>query len=72
MEDIRIAPDDDLLNICSDPVLKAVLTKDTPESRGFLLFTLSSSLGKPVTDVVVRQNEPVIDDVRDKQIRFDV
>jgi predicted transposase/invertase (TIGR01784 family) len=63
---------DGLLNICSDPVLKAVLTKDTPESRATLRYVLSIYTGKTVDDVQVRENEPAIDSIVEKKIRLDV
>jgi predicted transposase/invertase (TIGR01784 family) len=72
MNDVRIAPGDDLLNICSDPVLKAVLTKDTPESRGALRSVLSAYTGKQVSDVQVRENEPAVGSIIEKKIRLDV
>jgi predicted transposase/invertase (TIGR01784 family) len=72
MNDATTTPGLGLLNICSDPVLKAVLTKDTPESRGALCSVLSTYTGKPVTEVQVRENEPAVDSIIEKKIRLDV
>jgi predicted transposase/invertase (TIGR01784 family) len=57
---------------CHDPVFKAVFTKDTPESRGALSGLLSAFLGRKITSVSVIGNESAFDDMRQRQIRYDL
>jgi predicted transposase/invertase (TIGR01784 family) len=63
---------DDLLDIRSDNVFKAVFTKDIPASKGALGKLVSALIGREVTIDVITANEPPIDDLRDRQIRFDI
>ena len=60
------------VNICNDAVFKAVFTKNTPESRIALKSLLSAFLGREVSVLDVNANEPPINDLRDRQIRFDI
>jgi predicted transposase/invertase (TIGR01784 family) len=69
---VQLTPDDNLLNIASDPIFKAVLTKDTEESRAALRDILSTYIGSPIDSVEVKQNEPAVDYSDEKQIRFDI
>jgi predicted transposase/invertase (TIGR01784 family) len=72
MKLIQLSPDDDLLNILSDPVFKAVFTHGTDDSRGALKDLISAYTGSPVASVSVKQNEPAVDGTGERQIRFDV
>jgi len=55
-----------------DPVFKAVFTKDTPNSKGALSDLISALIGRTVTVEVITANEPPIDDLRQRYVRFDV
>jgi predicted transposase/invertase (TIGR01784 family) len=72
MTPIQLKPTDDLLNILADPVFKAVFTRDTKESRGALMALIAAYTGNEVASVVVKQNEPAIEDAAERQIRFDI
>jgi hypothetical protein len=63
---------DDLIDICRDNVFKAVFTKNTIESQGALSKLLSAIIDKDLSVMAITVNEPPIDDIRDKQIRFDI
>jgi predicted transposase/invertase (TIGR01784 family) len=69
---IQFDDDDDLIDICLDNVFKAVFTKDTPESQGALSKLLSALIGRELRVLALRANEPPIDNLRDRQIRFDI
>jgi predicted transposase/invertase (TIGR01784 family) len=58
--------------LCQDPVFKAVFTKDTPESRGALSGLISAFIGRNITSVSVVGNEPALDDLRQRHIRYDL
>ena len=53
-------------------MFKAVFTKDSPESLAALSRLLSAVTGRDVETVSVIGNEPAIDNLRDRQVRFDV
>jgi hypothetical protein len=72
MAGIRFNDDDDPVDICLDNVFKAVFTKDIPESRGALSGLLSALIGRELTVLSITANEPPIDNLRDRQIRFDI
>jgi predicted transposase/invertase (TIGR01784 family) len=72
MTKIYFAENDDLLDIRNDNVFKAVFTKDMPESKKALGRLVSALIGREVTIDVINANEPPIDDLRDRQIRFDI
>jgi len=61
-----------IYDIRYDPVFKAVFTKDTYESRGALSKLISALIGHTVTVETITANEPPINDLRQKYIRFDV
>jgi predicted transposase/invertase (TIGR01784 family) len=69
---IHLGDTDDVIDICLDNVFKAVFTKDTPESQGALSRLLSSIIGRELTVITIAANEPPIDNLRDRQIRFDI
>ena len=72
MDKVIFGYDDDVLDPCMDPVTKAIFTKDTPESRAALNGLLSDILGQEVGVFAVGVNEPPVDDIRDRQIRYDI
>jgi predicted transposase/invertase (TIGR01784 family) len=69
---IRFEDTDDIIDICQDNVFKAVFTKDSAESGTALGAFLSCIVGRPLTVVTFSANEPPIDDLQDRQIRFDI
>jgi predicted transposase/invertase (TIGR01784 family) len=72
MTKIYFTENDDPLDIRHDNVFKAVFTKDMPESKKALGKLVSALIGREVTIDVITANEPPIDDLRDRQIRFDI
>jgi predicted transposase/invertase (TIGR01784 family) len=69
---IKFTGIDDIVDICKDGIFKAVFTKDTPESRGGLKALLSAFLERELSAVSVSANEPPIDSLGDRQIRYDI
>jgi len=63
---------DDLIDIRYDNVFKAVFTKNTPESQKALSGLVSSLIKRDVSIVAITANEPPIENLRDRQIRFDI
>ena len=61
-----------ILDIRYDPVFKAVFTRDTPNSRAALSDLISALIGRAVSVEVIIANEPPIDDLRQRYLRFDV
>jgi predicted transposase/invertase (TIGR01784 family) len=72
MAKIYFTENDDLLDIRYDNVFKAVFTKDIPESQKALGRLVSALIGRELSIVAITANEPPIDDLRDRQIRFDI
>ncbi|GMO57175.1 MAG: hypothetical protein Ta2G_16750 [Termitinemataceae bacterium] len=72
MGKIKFEESDNIIDICHDNVFKAVFTKDTPKSRGALENMLSWLVGRSVTVIAITANEPPINDIHDRQIRFDI
>jgi len=69
---LKFTDTDDLLDICFDPVFKAVFTRDCPESREALASLIHAVTGIKVEIVKVAANEPPVDSQTDRQIRFDI
>ncbi|MDR1351879.1 MAG: Rpn family recombination-promoting nuclease/putative transposase [Treponema sp.] len=63
---------DDPVDICYDNVFKAVFTRNTPESRTALSRLVSAITGRPLAVLSITANEPPVDSLRDRQIRFDI
>jgi predicted transposase/invertase (TIGR01784 family) len=61
-----------VMDIRYDPVFKAVFTKDTKESRGALSHLISALIGRAVNVEAIITNEPPVDDLRQRYLRFDV
>jgi len=69
---IQFAENDDPIDIRYDNVFKAVFTKDTPASRGALSNLVSVLIDRKVAVLDILANEPPVDDIRDRQVRFDI
>jgi predicted transposase/invertase (TIGR01784 family) len=63
---------DDPVDIRYDNVFKAVFTRNTPESRTALSRLVSAITNRPLTVLSITANEPPVDSLRDRQIRFDI
>jgi len=61
-----------VMDIRYDPVFKAVFTKETTNSRTALSKLISALIGRTVTVDAITANEPPIDDMRQRYLRFDV
>jgi predicted transposase/invertase (TIGR01784 family) len=72
MTKIHFTENDDLLDIRYDNVFKAVFTKDIPASKTALGRLVSALIGRELTIVSINANEPPIDNLRDRQMRFDI
>jgi predicted transposase/invertase (TIGR01784 family) len=72
MAKIYFTENDDLLDIRRDNVFKAVFTKNMPESKRALGKLVSALIGREVTIDAIYANEPPIDNLYDRQIRFDI
>ncbi|MCL2042657.1 MAG: Rpn family recombination-promoting nuclease/putative transposase [Treponema sp.] len=67
-----IQPDEDPLDIRMDNVFKAVFARETPESTKALSQLISALIGRNVTIVSILANEPPVENIRDRQIRYDI
>ena len=72
MDKIYFKYEDDIINPCWDNVFKAIFTKDTLESRGALEFLLSAIIGRILSVVLITANEPPVDNINERQIRYDI
>jgi predicted transposase/invertase (TIGR01784 family) len=69
---IYFTENDDIIDIRHDNVFKAVFTKNIPASQGALAKLVSALIGRELSIVAINVNEPPIDNLRDRQIRFDI
>ena len=69
---VRFEESEDIIDICMDSVFKAVFTKDTPASRGALSRLVSAIIGRELSILAIVANEPTIENLRDRQLRFDI
>jgi len=69
---IQFSNDDELLDIRHDHSFKAVFTRNTPASQGALSDLISTLIERKITVSSITANEPPIDDIRDRSIRFDI
>ena len=67
-----IDPTAEILPAKDDQIFKSLLTRNEPESKIVLMDVIGSVIGRKVTDVVVKNNEPATTDVSQKQERLDV
>lgn len=72
MAKIRFDDTDDIIDIRYDNVFKAVFTRNTPESQKALSRLISSLIEREITVTAITANEPPIDSLSDRQIRFDI
>jgi hypothetical protein len=72
MAAIHFEQTDDIIDICQDNVFKAVFTKDSLESGGALAGLLACFTKQKLSVIEITANEPPIDDLHDRQIRFDI
>jgi predicted transposase/invertase (TIGR01784 family) len=63
---------DDLIDIRRDKVFKAVFTKEIPASRTALSNLVSTLIEREITVTTIKANEPPIESLEDRQIRFDI
>jgi len=61
-----------ILDIRYDPVFKAVFTRDTAESRLALSDLISAFIDRAIMVEAIAANEPPVDDLRQRHLRFDV
>jgi predicted transposase/invertase (TIGR01784 family) len=71
-ERMYFSENDDPIDIRYDNVFKAVFTRNTPASQGALSKLVSALIGRELSIVAITANEPPVDDLRDRQIRFDI
>ena len=72
MAKIFFTDTDELLDIRYDNVFKAVFTRDTAASNGALSRLISAFISQDVIVQTINANEPPIDTIHDRQIRFDI
>jgi predicted transposase/invertase (TIGR01784 family) len=70
--DIFFDEKDEILDICYDNVFKAVFTRDTPASQRALSRLISALICQYITVITISANEPAIDNIKDRQIHFDI
>ena len=72
MRKIHFKDDDDLIDIRLDNVFKAVFTRDTRLSNAALSKLVSALIGRELRVTNINVNEPPINSLSDRQIRFDI
>ena len=72
MSIIQFTDDDDPVDIRFDNVFKAVFTRDSPASMGALSKLVSALIEREVSVAAITANEPPVDNLNDRQIRFDI
>jgi predicted transposase/invertase (TIGR01784 family) len=63
---------EDIIDICRDEVFKAVFTKETPESRAALSGLVSALIERKVSISEILANEPPVEGLWDRAIRYDI
>jgi predicted transposase/invertase (TIGR01784 family) len=69
---IRFGDTEDIIDIRMDNVFKAVFTKDTPASHTALSRLVSAIIDREVEIITITANEPAVENLRDRQTRFDI
>ena len=69
---IQFSDSDLLLDIRYDRVFKAVFTQNNSSSNGALSDLISSLIKRRFSVASIAENEPPINDIRDRNIRFDI
>ena len=72
MGKIYFEENDDPVDIRYDNVFKAVFTKNTSASRGALSRLVSALIGQEVSVTSILSNEPPVESINERQIRFDI
>jgi predicted transposase/invertase (TIGR01784 family) len=72
LDRVYFSDDDDIVDPCLDAAFKAIFTKDTPNSKGALRAMLSAILRRDIQVVALVENEPAVDGINDRQIRYDI
>ena len=72
MKKIYFDETEDILDIRYDNVFKAVFARDNQTSKGALSKLISALICKDIKVVTINTNEPPIDNIKDRQIRFDI
>ena len=72
MKTIHFEQDEDIIDIRYDNVFKSVFTRETRESRTALSRLVSAMIGKDITIKSILANEPPIENLKDRQVRFDI
>ena len=60
------------LDIRSDPVFKAVFTKEIPAAKNALSNLVSALIGRKITVIHIMANEQPINGINDRKIRYDI
>ena len=60
------------LDIRSDPVFKAVFTKEVPAAKNALSNLVSALIGRKITVIHIMANEQPINGINDRKIRYDI
>jgi predicted transposase/invertase (TIGR01784 family) len=69
---VQFEESEDLIDICYDNVFKAVFARNTAESLGALSKLISALIGQELRVLSLVANEPPVDNLRDRQIRYDI
>jgi len=69
---VHFDEDEDIIDICLDNVFKAVFTRGSPASKGALSALVSAITGRELRALTVVANEPPPENLRDRQVRFDI
>jgi predicted transposase/invertase (TIGR01784 family) len=69
---IQFGENDIIPNILEDHIFKAVLTSDLPTSRKALTGLLSAILQQELEILTINTNEPALEILGDRQIRYDI
>jgi len=72
MKTIHFEQDDDIIDIRKDNIFKAVFARGTEPSMIALSKLVSALIGREVEIENIVANEPSVDNVRDRQLRFDI
>jgi predicted transposase/invertase (TIGR01784 family) len=72
MQKVFFDYEDYIIDPCWDGVFKAIFTKDRPESRGALQKLLSAIIGRDLAVLTITANEPPVDSIKERQIRYDI
>jgi predicted transposase/invertase (TIGR01784 family) len=68
----QFSPADEPVDIRYDAIFKAVFTRESREAKTALSKLVSAMLGQEVSKLRIVENEPAIEGVEDRHIRFDI